>query len=106
MKKIFVLLFALLILIGNKAFSKEGNTVQTTSKTPLIEDIRLQNHIDEIGFKILNANKIDHIHKYTNLHSNHIKKVYYIWDKNGKTRIFNCQEFYVVSLFSNIIKEE
>ena len=50
---------------------------------------------------------IDHIHKYTNLPSNHdIKKVYYIWDKNGKTRIFNCQEFYVASLFSNIIKEE
>ena len=59
MKKILVLLFVLLTFVCREAYSKESKEVQTTVKTPLIEDIRLQNHIDEVGFKILNANKID-----------------------------------------------
>lgn len=60
MKKILVLLFMLVLFIGNEAFSKEETTTtQKASKTPLVEDLRIQNHIDEIGFKILNANKID-----------------------------------------------
>ena len=52
MKKILVLLLALFLFIGNEAFSKEEKTIQTASKTPLVEDIRLQNHINEVGFKI------------------------------------------------------
>lgn len=60
MKKIFVLLFALILFIGNEAFSEEATTTsQSIAKTPLVDDLRIQNYIDEVGFKILNANKID-----------------------------------------------
>ena len=60
MKKILVLFFMLISFIGSQAFAKESSqSTQTNTKTPLIEDVRLQNHIDEVGFKILNANKID-----------------------------------------------
>lgn len=59
MKKILVLLFVLLTFVSNESYSKESKETQTTTKTPIIEDVRLQNHINEVGFKILNANKID-----------------------------------------------
>ena len=57
MKKILILLFALLLFFGDKAYSSDAN--KTAPKTSVVEDIKLQNHINEVGFKILNANKID-----------------------------------------------
>ncbi len=52
MKKYIVLLFALLLFCGNRAYSD-------SSITNIVDDVKLQNHINQIGFKILNANKID-----------------------------------------------
>lgn len=53
MKKYIVLLYALLLFWGNCA------NADTSSITTIIDDVKLQNHINEVGFKILNANKID-----------------------------------------------
>lgn len=50
---------------------------------------------------------INHIHKYANLYSNpDVKKVYYIRDKMAKPEFCNCQEFYVASLFIQVVKQE
>lgn len=52
MKKILILLFVFFIFVCSKANSIEN-------PTEIIDDIKLQKHINDIGFKITNANKID-----------------------------------------------
>ena len=55
MKKIFGLIILLLLSFGyfsNSAYADENSN-------PISNDIKIQNHVSDIGFKLLNANKID-----------------------------------------------
>lgn len=63
MKKIFYILLCLLIFAGttyakNPDNITNENTQQTETET-ILKDMEIQNRISNIGFKILNANKID-----------------------------------------------
>ena len=53
MKKIFYVLIISCIMFSNSVLA------QTSFSTEILDDMQLQNHISEIGFRILNANKID-----------------------------------------------
>ncbi len=52
MKKIFLILFACLLFASNTVFAID-------TEKAIVNDMMLQNHINEIGTRILNANKID-----------------------------------------------
>lgn len=51
MKK-FMILVSILLFFGNIAYSE-------TEFLSIMDDVRMQNHINNVGLKILNANKID-----------------------------------------------
>lgn len=51
MKK-FIILVSILLFFGNIAYSE-------TEFLSIMDDVRMQNHINNVGLKILNANKID-----------------------------------------------
>lgn len=51
MKK-FIILVSILLFSGNIAYSE-------TEFLSIMDDVRMQNHINNVGLKILNANKID-----------------------------------------------
>ena len=53
MKNIFYVLIISCIMFSNSVLA------QTSFSTEILDDMQLQNHISEIGFRILNANKID-----------------------------------------------
>ena len=53
MKKIFLLLVVIFALTCSNTFAEDENS------TTLINDIKIQKRISNIGFKLLNANKID-----------------------------------------------